>query len=62
LFSASPGRIVVGVLPQNAKYFESQFKVEDVLPVANVKGDKIWGLPLNEIQEKLIEYEKDHIT
>jgi hypothetical protein len=62
LFSGTPGRVLVGVLPQNCKAFEAEFKVEQVLPVAVVKGDKIWGLKLSEIKKELMNYEKDHAS
>ncbi|MBP7844614.1 MAG: hypothetical protein KA116_07345 [Proteobacteria bacterium] len=62
LFSASPGRLLVGVLPQDAKTFESELKGEQVLMVGTVKGDRLWGLKLSEMVKVMTDYEKDHIA
>ncbi len=47
LFSGAPGRIVVGVLPQEAKRFEALFRSELIAAVGESSGDRIFGQPLS---------------
>jgi hypothetical protein len=51
LFSACPGRFVVGVLPQEAKRFESLVKSELLTPIGTTGGEKLFGLPLEKYKE-----------
>jgi hypothetical protein len=51
LFSGSPGRFLVGVLPQEAKKFESAFKSEQIVLVGTTGGEKIFGLTLSKLVE-----------
>ncbi len=57
LFSGSPGRFLVGVLPQEAKKFESSFKGEQIIQVGVTGGEKIFGLPLQKLQESRLKGE-----
>ncbi len=50
LFSGAPGRFVVGVLPQEAKKFESLVKSEWIAPVGITGGEKIMGLSLTKLK------------
>ncbi|MEO5668400.1 MAG: hypothetical protein ABIR96_10095 [Bdellovibrionota bacterium] len=52
LFSAAPGRFLVGVLPQEAKKFESMIKGEWLTPVGTTGGEKLFGLPLERYREE----------
>ncbi len=47
LFSGAPGRVVVGVLPQEAKKFEGAIRQEMVAHVGESAGDRIFGQPMN---------------
>lgn len=52
LFSAAPGRFLVGILPQEAKKFESLIKSEWLTPVGTTGGEKLFGLPLERYREE----------
>ena len=52
LFSAAPGRFLVGILPQEAKKFESIIKGEWLTPVGTTGGEKLFGLPLESYREE----------
>jgi hypothetical protein len=52
LFSAAPGRFLVGVLPQEAKKFEALVKGEWLTPVGTTGGEKLFGLPLERYREE----------
>jgi phosphoribosylformylglycinamidine (FGAM) synthase-like enzyme len=52
LFSAAPGRFLVGVLPQEAKKFEALIKGEWLTPVGTTGGEKLFGLPLERYREE----------
>jgi hypothetical protein len=51
LFSGAPGRLVVGVLPQEAKRFEALIPAEQLTPIGLVGGEKILGLPVAKLFE-----------
>jgi hypothetical protein len=51
LFSGSPGRFLIGVLPQEAKKFEASFKSELIVQVGTTGGEKIFGLTLQKLRE-----------
>jgi phosphoribosylformylglycinamidine (FGAM) synthase-like enzyme len=51
LFSGAPGRLVVGILPQEAKRFEALIPAEQLTPIGVVGGEKILGLPLTRLFE-----------
>jgi hypothetical protein len=46
LFSGAPGRVLVGVLPQDVKMFETFFRQELICPFGESSGDRIFGQPL----------------
>jgi phosphoribosylformylglycinamidine (FGAM) synthase-like enzyme len=50
LFSAAPGRLIVGVLPQEAKAFEARLKTEMCMPLGTTGGEKVLGMPLSELR------------
>jgi hypothetical protein len=52
LFSGAPGRFLVGVLPQEAKKFESIVKSEWLTAVGTTGGEKLFGLPLERYREE----------
>ena len=52
LFSAAPGRFLVGVLPQEAKKFEALIKGEWLTPIGTTGGEKLFGLPLERYREE----------
>jgi hypothetical protein len=52
LFSSSPGRFVIGVLPQEGKNLESRVKSEYLSPLGATGSEKIMGLPISEFQKE----------
>lgn len=52
LFSASPGRFVLGILPSEAKNVESRVKSELLTPLGTTGGEKILGLTLSRLFEE----------
>ncbi|MBS1983851.1 MAG: hypothetical protein JST16_06740 [Bdellovibrionales bacterium] len=52
LFSAAPGRFIVGILPSEAKSVETSVKSEWLTPLGLTGGEKILGLPLNEFIDR----------
>jgi len=51
LFSGAPGRFLVGVLPSEAKNFESLVKSELLTAVGMTGTEKVLGLPLDQLKE-----------
>lgn len=49
LFSSSPGRILIGVAPQEAREIEKMFPAEFLSKIGNVNGSKIYGASLDEL-------------
>jgi len=52
LFSAAPGRFLVGILPQEAKRFEALVKSEWLTHVGVTSGEKLFGLQLERYHEE----------
>lgn len=52
LFSGSPGRFVVGVLPSEAKAVETSVRSEWLTVLGTTGGEKIMGLPLTQYYEE----------
>jgi hypothetical protein len=52
LFSASPGRFLVGILPQEAKKFETMIKSEWLTHVGTTGGEKLFGLSIERYREE----------
>jgi phosphoribosylformylglycinamidine (FGAM) synthase-like enzyme len=50
LFSAAPGRFVVGILPAEVSRFESMVKSEWLIPLGISGGEKLLGLTLERLQ------------
>lgn len=50
LFSAAPGRFVMGVLPAEVSRFESLVKSEWMVPLGITGGEKVLGLTLERLQ------------
>jgi hypothetical protein len=51
LFSAAPGRFVVGILPQEAKAVERMVKSEWLTHLGTTGGEKLLGLPISQLFE-----------
>jgi hypothetical protein len=51
LFSSSPGRILVGVSPQDSKLVEKLFPKEYLTPLGSTSGSKILGASLDSISK-----------
>jgi hypothetical protein len=51
LFSGAPGRLIVGVLPQDAKVFESQIRSEDLVVLGTSGGERVCGMPVTKVKE-----------
>ena len=51
LFSSSPGRFVVGILPQEVKTFESTIKSELLTVLGTSGGVKVCGVPISKLIE-----------